>query len=142
MLDIEPQPRLDTLVRRIDGTDVRRTEYAGAVWLDGKPQLAGMSLRRPPGMPIGVRSTVFSVTFFLPDSLPYLRTAVNDSTLSIAADLRASGESGVITDAAVAFADDPSGVPTWLQVRLAGSLSWPAAVGYRVVVLAPPDVVR
>jgi len=28
-----PQPRLDTLVRDLDGVDRRRTEYVGTAWI-------------------------------------------------------------------------------------------------------------
>jgi hypothetical protein len=47
-----------------------------------------------------------------------------------------------IVDAAATFTDDPSGVPTWIQVHVNGHLGWPAGVGYRVVALTPPDAVR
>ena len=38
--------------------------------------------------------------------------------------------------------DNPSGVPTWIQVHVNGHLGWPAGVGYRVVALTPHDAVR
>ena len=44
--------------------------------------------------------------------------------------------------AAETFTDDPSGVPTWIQVHINGHLGRPAGVGYRVVALMPPDAVR
>jgi hypothetical protein len=62
--------------------------------------------------------------------------------LAVSVVLRASGEIGAIVDAAATFTDDPSGVPTWIQVHVSGHLGWPAAVGYRVTALTPPDAVR
>ena len=37
-IEVEPQPRIDTLVRLAAGGEARRTEYVGAVWFDGKPR--------------------------------------------------------------------------------------------------------
>jgi hypothetical protein len=74
--------------------------------------------------------------------MPYDRAALGDATLTISMVLQATGETGAIVDADVTFTDDPSGVPTWVQVHVQGHLSWPAGVGYRVVALTPPDAVR
>ena len=38
MIELEPQPRIDTLVRLPVGGDARRTEYVGTPWFDGKPR--------------------------------------------------------------------------------------------------------
>jgi hypothetical protein len=40
MVEVEPQPRIDTLVRLAAGGEARRTEYVGAVWFDGKPEIS------------------------------------------------------------------------------------------------------
>jgi hypothetical protein len=142
MIEVEPQPRIDTLVRLATGGEARRTEYVGTAWFDGKPQLSGLMLRRPPNAPRGIRVPNFSASFFVPDSLPYNRAALGDVTLSISAVLAGSGETGAIVGAAAVFTDDPAGTPTWIQVHVHGHLSWPAGVGYRIVALTPPDAVR
>lgn len=142
MVEVEPQPRIDTLVTLTNGADARRTEYTGTAWFDGKPQVSGLALRRAPNAPKGIRTPNFSASFFLPDSLPYNRASLADATLSVSVVLQASGETGAIVDAAVTFTDDPSGAPTWLQLHVHGHIGWPAAVGYRVIALTSPDAVR
>ncbi|GAT09721.1 uncharacterized protein RMCN_2854 [Mycolicibacterium novocastrense] len=142
MVEVEPQPRIDTLVTLTNGADARRTEYTGSAWFDGKPQVSGLALRRAPNAPKGIRTPNFSASFFLPDSLPYNRASLADATLSVSVVLQASGETGAIVDAAVTFTDDPSGAPTWLQLHVHGHIGWPAAVGYRVIALTSPDAVR
>lgn len=141
-IELEPQPRIDTLVRLPGGSDARRTEYAGTAWFDGKPQITGLALQRPPHAPRGIRTTNFQVSFFLPDSLPYARAALGDAMLSLSVALAGSGEHAAIVDAAAVFADDPSGAPTWIQVHIRASIGWPAGVAYRIVALTPPDAVR
>ncbi|KUH84978.1 MULTISPECIES: hypothetical protein [unclassified Mycobacterium] len=142
MVEVEPQPRIDTIVRLASGGDVRRTEYVGTAWFDGKPIVSGLVLRRPANTPKGIRTPNFSVSFFIPDSLAYDRATLGSPTLSVSVVLRAAGETGVIVDAAATFTDDPSGAPTWLQLHVQGHLGWPAAVDYRVVALTSPDAVR
>ena len=140
LIEVEPQPRIDTLVRLAAGDEARRTEYAGTVWFDGKPEVSGLMLRRSPNAPRGIRTPNFATSFFVPDSLPYIRARLGEATLSVSVLLQASGETSAIVDAAAVFTDDPSGAPaTWIQVHLRGHLGWPAGVGYRVVALTPPD---
>ena len=83
MVELEPQPRIDTIVRLAGGGDARRTEYVGTAWFDGKPQVSGLMLRRAPNAPRGIRTPNFSTSFFVPDSLAYDRTALGDSTLTV-----------------------------------------------------------
>jgi hypothetical protein len=143
MVEVEPQPRIDTIVRLPDGGEARRTEYAGTAWFDGKPIISGLTLHRSPNAPRGIRHTNFEAAFFLPDSLPYQRDALGDAALSVSVTLRAGGgDTSAIVDAAAVFTDDPSGAPTWIQLHVRGSLGWPAGVGYRIVALAPLDAVR
>jgi hypothetical protein len=142
MIEVEPQPRIDTLVRLAAGGEARRTEYAGTAWFDGKPYLSGLTLQRSPKAPRGIRMPNFQTSFFLPDSLAYDRAQLGDVTLTISVVLRASGERAAIVDAAATFTDDPSGAPTWIQVHVSGHLGWPAGVGYHVVALTPPGAVR
>ncbi len=139
MIEVEPQPRIDTLVRLAAGGEARRTEYVGTAWFDGKPEVTGLFLRRPPNTPRGIRTPSFSASFFVPDSLAYNRAALGDASLSISVLLQASGEIGAIVGAAAVFADDPSGSPTWIQVHVHGHVGWPAGIGYRIVALTPPD---
>jgi len=142
MIEVEPQPRIDTLVRLAAGGEARRTEYVGTVWFDGKPIVSGLTLQRSPHAPRGIRMPNFQASFFLPDSLRYDRAQLGDATLSTAVVLQASGERAAIVNAAATFTDDPSGAPTWIQVHVNGHLGWPAGVGYRVVALTPPGAVR
>lgn len=142
MVEVEPQPRIDTLVRLPGGEDARRTEYTGTAWFDGKPIVSGLTLRRAPNAPKGIRTPNFSASFFVPDSLAYNRATLGSPTLSVSVVLQACGETGAIVDAAATFTDDPSGAPTWIQVHVHGHMSWPAGIGYRVVALTPPDAVR
>jgi len=139
-IDVEPQPRIDTLVRLATGAEVRRTEYVGTVWFDGKPEISGLSLHRSANAARGIRTPNFAASFFLPDSLPYQRSKLGSATLSVSVVLQASAETSAIVDASASFTDDPAGNPvTWVQVHLRGSLGWPAGVGYRIVALTPPD---
>jgi hypothetical protein len=142
MIEVEPQSRIDTLVRLAAGGEARQTEYTGTAWFDGKPIVSGLTLQRSPTAPRGIRMPNFSTSFFLPDSLLYDRAALGDATLTITVVLQASGERAAIVNAAATFTDDPSGAPTWIQVHVSGHLGWPAGVSYRVVALTPPDAVR
>ena len=109
MIEVEPQPRIDTLVRLAAGGEARRTEYVGAVSFDGKPDVSGLMLRRSPNAPRGIRTPNFATSFFVPDSLPYIRERLGEATLSVSVLLRGSGETSAIGDAAAVFTDDPSG---------------------------------
>ena len=141
-IEVEPQPRIDTLVRLAGGGESRRTEYVGTAWFDGKPIISGLGLRRAPNAPKGIRMPNFSTSFFLPDSLAYNRAELGEPTLSVSVVLQAAGETSAIVEAAATFTDDPSGAPTWIQVHLQGHLGWPAGIGYRIVALTPPSAVR
>jgi len=107
MIEAEPQPRIDTLVRLPGGGEARRTEYTGTAWFDGKPQVSALLLRRPPNAPRGIRTPNFQASFFIPDCLPYHRAALGDATLTISMVLQASGETGAIVDAAATFTRRP-----------------------------------
>ncbi|MCT7659615.1 hypothetical protein [Mycobacterium deserti] len=142
-VEVETQPRIDTVVRLPDGREARHTEYAGTAWFDGKPVIRSGSLSRPRNAPWGIRNSAFSTSFFVPDSLPYQRSGLGDATLSASVTLRASGgEHDAVVRAAAIFTDDPSGAPTWIQLHIRGNLGWPAGIGYRIVALTPPEAVR
>ena len=109
MIEVEPQPRIDTLVRLPSGGEARRTEYVGTAWFDGKPVVSGLTLHRAANAPREIRVPNFQASFFVPDCLPYHRAALGDATLTVYVALRASGGTGAIVDAAATFTDDPSG---------------------------------
>jgi hypothetical protein len=142
MIEVEPQPRIDTLVRLPDGGEARRTEYVGTAWFDGKPFASGLALHRSPQAPRGIRHATFEASFFVPDSLPYSRAALSAATLSTSVMLCGAGDTGAIINSAAVFTDDPSGTPTWIQVHVQAHIGWPAGVGYRIVALTPTDAVR
>ena len=141
MIEVEPQPRIDTLVRLPDGREARRTEYLGTVWLDGKPEVSGLTLRPSRNTPRGLSMPNFAVDFFVPDSLAYQRAALGAATCSVTVALQAAGDTAAITGAVATFTDDPRGAPTWIQLHLQGHVGWPGAIGYRVVALTPPGSV-
>ena len=138
-IEIDPQPRVDTIVRVPGGEERRRTEYAGTLWIDGRPEDGGMVLRRSADAPKGIRTPSMDVALFLPDSLPYAREKVADAQLTVTAALQASGETGVVLGAEAAFADDPSGAPAWIQLHVHAFGSWPCGIAYRVVALTQPE---
>lgn len=112
MIEVEPQLRIDTLVRLPSGGDARRTEYVGTAWFDGKPVVSGLALHHSPQAPRGIRHARFEASFFVPDSLPYSRAALGDATLSASVVLCAAADTGAIINSAAVFTDDPSGAPT------------------------------
>ena len=138
-VEIEPQPRVDTLVRVPGGEERRCTEYLGTVWLDGKPRVDGLRLVRGADAPKGIRMPEKNVSFFLPDSLPYAREKLGDAQLSVTASARAIGENGALVETMASFVDDPSGAPTWINLRVLAFSGWPMGLSYRVVALTPVD---
>ena len=138
-VEIEPQPRIDTLVRIPDGSERRRTEYLGNVWLDGKPSIDGLLLLRPPDAPKGFSPPEKNVSVFLPDSLAYSRERLGDAQLSVTVSALANGEKGALLEAVAAFVDDPSGAPTWVNLRVLAFSGWPLGLSYRVVALTATD---
>lgn len=140
-VEVEPQPRIDTLVRVPGGQERRRTEYLGSVWLDGKPQPDGLRLLRPVDAPKGIRMPESNVSFFLPDSLAYSRDRISDAQLSVTMSALAIGESGALLESVASFVDDPSGAPTWINLRVLAFSGWPVGFSYRVVALTSTDAV-
>jgi hypothetical protein len=43
----------------------------GTAWFDGKPIVSGLTLRRSPNAPRGIRVPNFQASFFVPDSPRY-----------------------------------------------------------------------
>jgi hypothetical protein len=141
-VEIEPQPRIDTLVRVPGGAERRRTEYLGTVWIDGKPRVAGYHLQRGTEVPKGIRPPEKNLSLFLPDSLAYTRERLVDAQLSVTAATRAMGDNAALIEASASFVDDPSGAPTWVNLRVLAFGSWPMGISYRVVALTAPDAAR
>ena len=142
MIEVEPQPRIDTLVRLPVGGEARRTEYVGTAWFDGKPEIAGTDAASVAERATGNSGAELLGVVLCPRQPAVRRAALGDATLTISVLLCAAGETSAIVGAAATFTDDPSGTPTWIQVHAHGHLGWPAGIGYRVVALTPPDAVR
>jgi hypothetical protein len=142
MVEVEPPPRIDTLVRPAGGGEGRRTEYTGTAWFDGKSMMSGLLLRRPPNALRGIRTPNFQASFFIPDRLPYNRATLGDATLTISMVLQATGETGAIVDAAATFTDDRPAFRPGVRCTFKIHLGWPGGIGYGVVALTPPDTVR
>ena len=139
-IEVDTQPRIDTLVTdAASGEQRRRTEYLGTVWIDGRAEPAGMTLRRV-GAP-GITTPGKDVSFYVPDSLQYRRDALDGAQLSVSATIQASGEQGAVLAAAGSFVDDPSGAPAWVHLQVQAFSSWPCAISYRIVALTAPDAI-
>ena len=139
-VEVDVQGRVDTLVRAAPGGEERRrTEYLGTAWFDGRPYVDGMVLRRAAEAPKGIRVPAIDTAVFVPDSLPYARERLGDAQLNVTAALQATGEGGAVLRATASFADDPSGSPTWIQLRFEAYGPWPFGIAYRVVALTAPD---
>jgi hypothetical protein len=138
-VEIEPQPKVETIVRVPGGEERRRTEYMGTVWFDGRPEISGLALRPSQDAPKGIRTPGKEVAIFVPDSLPYAREKLADAQLTVSTALQASSDNGLVLAAQAAFVDDPSGAPTWIQLHLQAYGGWPLAIAYRVVALTQPE---
>ncbi len=139
-IEVDPQPRIDTLVTdAASGEQRRRTEYLGTVWIDGRAEAAGITMRRL-GAP-GISSTRKDVGFYVPDSLAYRRDALDGAQLSVSAAVQASGDQGAVLEATAGFLDDPSGVPAWVHLQLQAFMNWPCAIAYRIVALTSPAAI-
>jgi hypothetical protein len=139
-IEVDAQPRVDTLVTdAATGEQRRRTEYIGTIWIDGRAEAAGITLRRV-GAP-GVSTARKDAALYIPDSLPYRREALDGAQLSVSATMQASGEEGAVLEARAGFVDDPSGAPAWVHLELLAFSGWPCAIAYRIVALTAPDAI-
>jgi hypothetical protein len=137
-LAIEPQPRIDTLVTDAPtGAQRRRTEYSGAVWFGGKPEITGF------GMVTMARAAQVQSPFFLPDSLPYRAEAATTATIAITVAVQSAPDEGhqVLELHAGLVADPRNPAVAWVQVQLLAGIRTPTAISYRVDVLVAPDAV-
>lgn len=141
MVEVEPQPRIDTLVRVPGGGEARRTVRGnGVVRRQARSLRPGASARRE--RPEGNQDAERSGVALRARQSAYMRAAIGDAKLSVSVALRGSGGTGAITGAIAVFADDPSGEPMWIQLHMQAHLGWPAGLSYRVVALTPPDAVQ
>jgi hypothetical protein len=135
MIDVVPQPRIDTLVEVVDGGKRRRTEYSGTVWYGGRPQLTAMG-----SMSVTQGARIES-PFFLPDSLPYRPDALGDAVLQSAVAAENLSDHLHLFEKSASFVPDPSGAPTWIQVHVLATARVPLALSYRVIALTALDAV-
>ena len=69
-IEVEPQPRVDSVVLLPGGGQARRTEYVGVVWFDGKPEVSAVALQASGevhlhghlGWPAGVAYRIVALT--------------------------------------------------------------------------------
>ena len=129
MIDVVPQPRIDTLVvDAVSGTQRRRTEYSGTVWFGGRPQVTGYGT---------VTHTAFASIespFFLPDSLPYRPDPLADALVTCAVAIQgAEDRSHQILDYRAGLVADPRNPAVcWIQLQVIARAVVPLAVSYRV----------
>ena len=136
MIEVVPQPRIDTLVDDPAGGRRRRTEYSGVAWFGGRPQAIAAG-----ALVVSRGSARIESPFFLPDSLPYRPEHLADATLSVTVAITSLSEYVSMFDTVANFVADPSGAPTWVQVQVLASARVPVALSYRVVALTALEAV-
>jgi hypothetical protein len=138
LIEVLPQPRIDTLVTEAgSGMQRRRTEYTGTVWFGGRPEVSSYGLV--------TRSTVASIDspFFLPDSLPYRPDPLEDAQVACTVAIQGGEEGpGHILDYRAGLVPDPRNAAVcWIQLQLSARAHVPLAVAYRVVALVAMNAV-
>jgi hypothetical protein len=129
LIEVLPQPRLDTLVTdAVTGMQRRRTEYTGTVWFGGRPQLTSF------GTVAMTRSARIESPFFLPDSLPYRPDPLEDAVVVCTVALQgAEAEAHQILEARAGLVPDPRNPAVcWIQLQVIAVARAPVAVTYRV----------
>lgn len=129
LIDVVPQPRIDTLV--IDaatGLQRRRTEYSGTVWFGGRPQVTSYGT---------ITRTAFASIespFFLPDSLPYRPDPLEDAQIVVSVAIQgAEDRAHQILDYRAGLVPDPRNPAVcWVQLQVIARSMVPLAVSYRV----------
>ncbi len=128
-IEVLPQPRIDTLVTdAATGTQRRRTEYTGTVWVGGRPQVTGF------GSITLAQMAVIDRPLFLPDSLPYRPDPLNDALVVCSVAIQGSmDEPHHILDCSAGLVADPrNAAVSWIQLRVAARARTPFAISYRV----------
>jgi hypothetical protein len=129
MIQVVPQPRIDTLVTdAATGAQRRRTEYTGTVWFGGRPQLTGF------GSITTTRGARIESPFFLPDSLPYRPDPLEDALVVCNVSIQgAEAEAHQVLEARAGLAPDPRNPAVcWMQLQVIAVARVPMAVSYRV----------
>jgi hypothetical protein len=111
------------------GAQRRRSDYTGTVWFGGAGKIR-----------VAVRE---DARLFLPDSLPYWRSRLDDAavTCSVALQLQ-TGYPNAITDPHASWVPDPRNDDlAWLQMAFSVEGRDPLAVSYRVVAMCDPDAI-
>ena len=138
LIQVEPQPRLDTLVvDAVTGEQRRRTEYSGTVWFGHRPEATRF------GVVTRTQAANIGTPFFLPDSLPYRADIAAHALVVCNVALRAAAEEiHHILDARAGMVTDPRNpAVAWLQLQVVANGYIPLAVGYRIDVLVAPGAV-
>jgi hypothetical protein len=138
-IEVEPQPRIDTLVVDAStGAQRRRTEYSGTVWFGGgRPQFTSF------GTVTRSQAARVESPFYLPDSLPYRADAASSAVVAVSVAVQSAPDHAhqVVQYRAALVADPRNPVVAWVQVQLLAAIHIPTAISYRVDVLVPPEVV-
>ncbi|MEW6224410.1 MAG: hypothetical protein AB1627_07245 [Chloroflexota bacterium] len=129
LIDVVPQPRIDTLVTdAATGLQRRRTEYTGTVWFGGRPQVTSYGT---------ITRTAFASIespFFLPDSLPYRPDPLEDAQIVVSVAIQgAEDRAHQILDYRAGLVPDPRNPAVcWVQLQVIARSMVPLAVSYRV----------
>ena len=138
MIEVVPQPRIDTLVTdAATGLQRRRTEYTGTVWFGGRPQVTSSG---------SVTRTAFASIespFFLPDSLPYRPDPLEDALVVVSVAIQGGEDrSHQILDYRAGLVPDPRNAAVcWMQLQVIARSVVPLAVSYRVDALVAMNAI-
>ena len=138
LIDVVPQPRIDTLVTdAATGLQRRRTEYPGTVWFGGRPQVTSYGT---------ITRTAFASIespFFLPDSLPYRPDPLEDARIVVSVAIQgAEDRAHQILDYRAGLVPDPRNPAVcWMQLQVIARSMVPLAVSYRVDALVAMNAI-
>jgi hypothetical protein len=138
MIEVVPQPRIDTLVTEAGtGLQRRRTEYSGTVWFGGRPQVTSYGMVTHSAF-AGIESP-----FFLPDSLPYRPDPLEDAQVVCSVAIQGADEgSGHILGYRAGLVPDPRNAAVcWVQLQISARARVPLAVAYRVDALVAMNAI-
>jgi hypothetical protein len=138
MIEVVPQPRIDTLVTEAgSGLQRRRTEYSGTVWFGGRPQVTSYGMVS--------QSSIASIEspFFLPDSLPYRPDPLEDAQVVCVVAIQGANEgAGHILAYRAGLVPDPRNAAVcWIQVQISARARVPLAIAYRVDALVAMNAI-
>ncbi|OGO58673.1 MAG: hypothetical protein A2V85_15365 [Chloroflexi bacterium RBG_16_72_14] len=138
LIDVVPQPRIDTLVTdAATGLQRRRTEYSGTVWFGGRPQVTSYGTL--------TRTAFASIEspFFLPDSLPYRPDPLEDALIVVSVAIQgAEDKAHQILEYRAGLEPDPRNPAVcWMQLQVIARSMVPLAVSYRVDALVAMNAI-